>query len=65
MPIYSFLCKTCEHAWEDLRNIGDDFPGACPDCESPDTRKQLSLGSFILKGGGWANEGYSKYKPKK
>lgn len=58
MPIYEFNCKKCEHEWDDIRKMGDQVPGPCPECGSEKTAKGLSKGSFILKGTGWAKDGY-------
>ena len=60
MPIYQFECKKCAHSWDDIRKMGEDAPGDCPECASDETQKQLSLGNFHLRGRGWAIDGYSK-----
>ncbi|MCY4088218.1 MAG: zinc ribbon domain-containing protein [Actinomycetia bacterium] len=42
MPIYEFVCMTCESHFEELiRNGGDEPP--CPDCASTNTRRLLSV----------------------
>jgi putative FmdB family regulatory protein len=43
MPIYEFLCRDCEHRYDDL--VGVDEPldtQACPDCRSGDVVKLFS-----------------------
>jgi putative FmdB family regulatory protein len=41
MPIYEFVCMQCEAHYEELVPMGED--AACPDCGSPDVRKQFSV----------------------
>lgn len=63
MPRYDFECKGCGHTWEEVRK-SDAEPPPCPNpeekkkpCEGP-VEKLISLSSFQLKGGGWAEDGY-------
>jgi len=59
MPIYEYRCTDCEHQFEKLvRSFSPD--ASCPKCESGDVVKLVSGGGFILKGGGWYADGYSK-----
>lgn len=59
MPMYEYRCKKCEHKFEKLlRHSEREEPQACPKCEG-DTRRLVSRSSFSLKGGGWADDGYS------
>lgn len=61
MPIYEYRCPDCEHVFEKLvRSFSVD--ARCPKCESEDVVKLVSSGGFILKGGGWYADGYSKTK---
>ena len=62
MPIYDFKCKSCEHTFEVLQKYSDDNP-PCEEC-GKDTERLISKTSFILKGGGWYKDGYSKPKSK-
>lgn len=33
MPIYEFICRSCDHRREEIRNVGDTKPrGHCPVC---------------------------------
>ncbi len=44
MPIYEYVCKTCDHHFESLRPMKDaDSPIACRKCESSDTRRAISV----------------------
>ncbi len=57
MPIYEYRCKDCEKVIEVLIGINDKQPRKCRDC-SGSLEKLVSRTSFMLKGGGWFNEGY-------
>ena len=66
MPIYEYQCTDCDHIIEKIRHVEDrSRPVACdnPICseEEPMIRK-MSATSFVLKGVGWANDGYSSKK---
>jgi putative FmdB family regulatory protein len=41
MPIYEFVCMQCESHFEELVRMGES--AACPDCQSENVRKQLSV----------------------
>ena len=41
MPIYEYVCMTCESHFEELVGMGSADP-ACPDCDSSNVRKLLS-----------------------
>lgn len=58
MPMFDFTCQDCEHEIELLLKR-DEEPGECPECGG-ELEKQISRGSFILKGGGWYKDGYQK-----
>lgn len=74
MPILGYRClkaKTkkapaCNHEFEVLYQnhaaISREEPTeSCPKCGGLKKERLISTGtSFILKGGGWANSGYSK-----
>jgi putative FmdB family regulatory protein len=57
MPLYEYICQHCEHRFEEVSRM-DDLPPACPKC-GKETKKTVSHSSFQLKGGGWADDGYS------
>jgi len=53
MPIYGYVCKSCEHKFDALQKISDPRLVECPDCGEPALQKQLSAPKFRLKGKGW------------
>ena len=53
MPIYGYVCKSCEHRFDVLQKMSDDPLVHCPDCGEPALQKELSAPKFRLKGSGW------------
>ena len=53
MPIYGYVCKSCEHRFDVLQKMSDDALVHCPDCGEPSLQKELSAPKFRLKGQGW------------
>lgn len=66
MPLYGFKCEFCDFEFEKSKPMkeADEFEG-CPQCGS-ECKRIISGGScFILKGDGWAKDGYSESSNKK
>ena len=65
MPLYSYYCKQCDIIYENLRSIEHrDIKLVCPGCNER-CKRIMDVGSFRLKGDGWAKDGYQKkQKPK-
>ena len=63
MPIYEYLCQGCDERFQKLMKISQAAP-ACPSCSDEDVKKQISLGSFVLKGSGWYKDGYGLRRSK-
>lgn len=59
MPTYDYACE-CGHRWEMEQRITDEPAKACPECGEPKARRQVGAPSFVLKGGGWAADNYSR-----
>jgi len=61
MPIYEWYCPDCCCEEETLQEINDPSP-LCTKCCDKGTKmtRKISQSSFILKGGGWFKDGYSK-----
>ena len=53
MPIYGYVCKSCEHRFDVLQKMSDDPLVHCPDCGDASLQKELSAPKFRLKGKGW------------
>jgi len=58
MPTYDYACAACDTEFTVERSITDDSSAPCPQCGAEDTRRQISRTSFVLKGGGWYEDGY-------
>ena len=64
MPTYEYMCDKCEHEFEREQRISDPPVKTCPKCRSRKVTKLISRTSFVLKGGGWYSDLYSRSKPK-
>jgi len=62
MPIYEYICKSCEYEFEEVQKFSDTSLEKCPDCGQNTAERQVSMSSFHLKGGGWYKDGYSNNK---
>ncbi len=62
MPIYEYICKSCEHKFEEVQKFSETSLEKCPDCGQNTAERQVSMSSFHLKGGGWYKDGYSNNK---
>ena len=63
MPTYEYVCTACGNNWEEVQRITAPALEACPKCGQSTAKRQVSGGSFILKGGGWYSDLYSSAKP--
>ncbi|MEO6420312.1 MAG: zinc ribbon domain-containing protein [Polyangiaceae bacterium] len=59
MPTYEYACTSCGNTWEDIQKISEPALTTCPKCKNETAKRQISGGSFILKGGGWYADAYS------
>jgi len=57
MPLYEYLCTSCDHEFEELVGLKEP-PPICPLC-SQEVKRKISLGSFRLKGDGWYADAYT------
>ncbi len=57
MPLYEYRCLKCNHLMEVLQKHDDPPIRRCEVC-SGKVEKQISRTSFLLKGGGWFDQGY-------
>jgi putative FmdB family regulatory protein len=58
MPIYEYKCHKCG-VFEAMQGIKETPLKKCPTCKSK-VERQMSRGSFILKGSGWYATDYAK-----
>ena len=59
MPIYEYLCASCGYQFEEVQKFNEPPFEECPDCGKNSARRQVSMSTFHLKGGGWYKDGYS------
>lgn len=59
---YDYFCKNCQNEFEIEQSIKDDPLTHCPSCNEDNCLKRLITGGsgFVLRGGGWAADNYSK-----
>ena len=60
MPIYGYICKSCEHTLDALQKIADEPLVDCPSCGEPTLKRALSAPRFRLKGQGWYETDFKK-----
>ncbi len=53
MPIYSYRCEACGHAFTKLQKMSDPPVLTCPVCGKDAVKKQVTAAGFRLKGSGW------------
>ena len=58
MPIYEYKCNKCG-VFEAMQGIKEAPLKKCPTCKSK-VERQMSRGSFILKGSGWYATDYAR-----
>lgn len=63
MPIYEYVCSTCQKLSDVLQKLDDPAPATCPACGAESTLSRVvSRTSFVLKGGGWGADLYGSPK---
>jgi len=53
VPIYEYVCKSCQHQLEALQKLSDAPLVECPQCHQPTLQKKISAAGFRLSGSGW------------
>lgn len=65
MLTFTYHCRVCDTVFEVEQSINDDPIAACPQCLVCTRNRLIDGGSgFVLKGGGWAGDLYSKSSDK-
>jgi putative FmdB family regulatory protein len=63
VPIYEYLCQSCQHRFEVRQKISDPPVSSCSRCGQP-VSKVISPPAIMFKGSGWYVTDYSdKLKP--
>lgn len=58
---YEYKCIVCRHEFETEQSINAEPLGECPRCKTVALQRLVSGGTgFVLKGGGWYVDGYTK-----
>lgn len=60
MPTYEYRCDGCGHELTIEQRITEPKLELCPKCAEKKLVRLISGGTFILKGGGWYADLYSK-----
>jgi putative FmdB family regulatory protein len=53
MPIYEYLCISCQQQFELMQKITEEARASCPICGHAEARRLVSAPQFQLKGSGW------------
>ena len=57
MPIYEYMCKSCNHCFEDFRPAAEaDTKTKCPECGKKKIERQMSAFCTGASGGGGGGE---------
>jgi len=59
MPIYEYRCQECQQTFEEWQKDFAERKVPCPVCGGK-AERLISSSSFVLKGGGWYSDAYSK-----
>ena len=66
MPLYEYRCESCGEKEEKLEGLSAPTEHDCPQCGAAlAMRREVSLTSFTLAGGGWHKQGYAGAPPAK
>ena len=63
MPLFDYTCEKCNIEKKDVLVRFAEELVFCTECGEPMRRHFPSDMSFLLKGGGWATDNYTKPKP--
>lgn len=63
MSLYDYTCANCGAEFVDVEQRITELPlVTCEKCGQPTLKRLITKTSFVLKGGGWANELYATSK---
>jgi len=58
MPLYDYVCTSCDHELEALQNFNEPLLKTCPVCHKDTLKKKVAAPAFTFKGGGWYKDLY-------
>lgn len=58
MPTYVYECQKCKSLLELVQKISDESRPSCEKCDAGEMQRVIQPSSFVLKGSGWAKDGY-------
>ena len=58
MPTYTYRCRSCENVFDRFQRITAAAEATCDSCGSEDCTRQITGGTFHLKGSGWYASDY-------
>lgn len=64
MPIYGYICDSCDAEHEVIQKYDAPPLTTCPSCNTENLVKQVSAPSFQLKGTGWYATDFKTQQPK-
>lgn len=53
MPVYAYVCKNCQHAFDIRQTFQDDALTECPECHQDSLRKKFNTVGVSFKGSGF------------
>lgn len=53
MPVYAYVCKNCQHAFDIRQAFTDDALKECPECRTESLRKKFNTVGVSFKGSGF------------
>lgn len=63
---YDYQCTACGHRWEASQRLADAPLRDCPACHATTAKRLVTGGQgFLLRGSGWARDGYGQVKETK
>jgi putative FmdB family regulatory protein len=66
MPTYDYVCKACDHTWEEFQSITAKPTQKCPECGKKKAERKIGPGAgLIFRGSGfyitdYRSDGYRK-----
>ncbi len=60
MPTYTYRCRKCDTVFEEVQRITAEPGAICANCGDEDCVRQITGGTFHLKGNGWHASDYNR-----